>query len=70
MNDVDRMDWLSAPGRFCMTQDRDQVMSMHFERKAVGFYINGKYTVANGDNLRAAIDAAIAQAAVARVIPE
>jgi len=58
--DARRLDWLDLPGHWIESHEDDAVKSWHEPRKQAHFYINGKYTKAEGATARAAIDAAMA----------
>lgn len=57
--DRELLAWLAQRGRWVTHQDRDCFSSFHLERKSVHFYVDGKYTVVDGDDLYLAINNAI-----------
>ena len=63
--DAERLDWLDQSGHWVEPHEGDAVKSWHEPRKQAHFYVEGRYTKADGETAREAIDAALALSHVA-----
>lgn len=58
--DTARLQWLSTVAKVIEGWDEDCFLSYHKDRRQIGFYVHGKYTLIKGEDLRDATDKAMA----------